>query len=287
MERLIQRGKVRDVYAWHDDLLLVASDRISAFDVILPSLVPDKGKVLTRISQFWFEKFHGIVPNHVRGFELPPGCARMEWKGRVTWCRRAEVIPMECVVRGYLAGSAWQDYQKTGQVQGKILPSGLVEASPLDQPLFTPTTKATAGHDRPLTEQEGWAHVGKDLYQQLERLSLTLFELGSAYARQRGLLLADTKFEFGWIQGELALIDECLTPDSSRFWPADSFQPGKTPPGYDKQLVRDYLAGLKTWNRQAPGPVLPDSIVQQTRQRYFELCEKLTGALPPTGENES
>ncbi len=275
---LLHRGKVRDVYTWGDDLLLVATDRISAFDVILPDLIPGKGVALTRISQFWFERLPVDLPHHVIAFGLPPGLDRPEWAERTTWCRRAAPVPLECVVRGYLAGSAWADYQRTGAVQGIALPGGLRESDQLPEPIFTPTTKASTGHDEPLTEEAARAHVGHDLFEQLRALSLRIYTEGAAYAANRGILIADTKFEFGRIDGRLALIDELLTPDSSRFWPSDGYAPGGPQPSYDKQFVRDYLLSLRDWNRQPPGPRLPPEIIEGTQERYETARRLLVGA---------
>ncbi|MFQ3671112.1 MAG: phosphoribosylaminoimidazolesuccinocarboxamide synthase [Verrucomicrobiia bacterium] len=278
--RLLHQGKVRDVYGWGEDLLLVASDRISAFDVVLPDLVPGKGVALTQISKFWFERLPAEVPHHVIGFGLPPGLDCPEWEGRTTWCRRAEPVPLECVVRGYLAGSAWKEYQETGRVQGRVLPSGLRESERLEEPLFTPTTKAAVGHDQPLTEVEARAQVGDGLFERLRELSLRIYREGAAYAASRGLLIADTKLEFGWIGGDLVLIDELLTPDSSRFWPMEGYAPGRSQPSYDKQFVRDYLMGLKDWDRRPPGPRLPAEIIRGTQERYEMARRLLVGEGP-------
>lgn len=275
---LIHQGKVRDVYRWKENVLLVASDRISAFDVILPTPIPGKGVILTQLSRHWFERFSGITPHHVVGFTLPTGTMRPEWEGRLTVCRPARTVPLECVVRGYLAGSGWNDYCKTGAVQGYRLPAGLQESSRLEQPLFTPSTKAAEGHDEPLTEGQARRHVGDALYEELRRRSLALYREAHAEALARGIIIADTKFEFGHTpEGELILIDECLTPDSSRFWPADSYAPGGPQPSFDKQFVRDYLLGLKDWNRHPPGPELPPQIVEGTRRKYLEAYERITG----------
>lgn len=275
--QLLHQGKVRDVYQWQNDLLLVASDRISAFDVILPDLVPGKGRALTQISKFWFDRFASQIPHHVISFDLPPGLDRPDWKNRTTWCRRAEGIPVECVVRGYLSGSAWVDYQRTGTVQGHPLPPGLVESAQLPEPLFTPTTKAQAGHDEPLTEEGARAILGNALYEKLREQSLHLYEEGRTFAAGRGIIIADTKFEFGRIDGQIILIDELLTPDSSRFWPVDSYVPGQPQPSFDKQFVRDYLLSLKDWNRQPPGPSLPPAVIQGTQERYATAHRLLTG----------
>ena len=274
---LLHQGKVRDVYAHGDHLLLIATDRISAFDVVLPDPIPGKGITLTQLSRFWFEKLPAEVFSHVLSFDVPPELEKPEWQNRITVCRKAQTIPMECVVRGYLAGSGWKDYVSSGHVQGIPLPADLKESSRLPDPLFTPTTKATAGHDEPLTEEEACALVGPVLYFQLRELSIAIYCWAHELAAKQGILIADTKFEFGWIDGKIALIDELLTPDSSRFWPADAYQPGKSQPSFDKQFVRDYLLGLKDWNRQPPGPALPPEIIRETREKYLEACEKLTG----------
>jgi phosphoribosylaminoimidazole-succinocarboxamide synthase len=274
---LIHQGKVRDVYGWGDDLLLVASDRISAFDVILPTPIHGKGIALTQIARFWFDHFGSKIRHHVIGFDLPEGCDEPSWRHRTTWCKRASTVPMECVVRGYLSGSGWKDYQKTGAVQGHRLPPGLAESDRLPEPIFTPTTKAAAGHDAPLTEEEGRHHVGAGLYDRLKKLSLELYQAGHDLALQRGIIIADTKFEFGWIDGELTVIDEILTPDSSRFWPKESYAPGRGQESYDKQFVRDYLLGLKDWNMQPPGPVLPEAVVKGTQDRYATAYKLLSG----------
>lgn len=280
--QLIHQGKVRDVYAWGDDLLLVASDRISAFDVILPDPIPGKGAALTQMARFWFEKLTPICDHHVVSFDLPSELNRPEWKNRTTWCRRAETVALECVVRGYLSGSGWKDYQKTGRVQGFQLPPGLKESDKLPEPIFTPTTKATAGHDQPLTEAEARELVGSELYERLRDLSLRIYRFGHDFARERGIIIADTKFEFGWVDEELSLIDEVLTPDSSRFWPVDSYAPGGPQPSYDKQFVRDYLLTLKNWDQKPPGPGLPPEVVEGTRTRYAQAYEKLTGNSLPS-----
>lgn len=280
--QLIHQGKVRDVYAWGDDLLLVASDRISAFDVILPDPIPGKGVSLTQMARFWFEKLSPICDHHVVSFDLPHELDRPEWKNRTTWCRRAETVALECVVRGYLSGSGWKDYQKTGCVQGFRLPPGLKESGRLPEPIFTPTTKANAGHDQPLTEAEARALVGDGLYERLRDLSLRIYQFGHDFARERGIIIADTKFEFGWVDEELSLIDEVLTPDSSRFWPVESYAPGGPQASYDKQFVRDYLLTLKDWDQQPPGPDLPSSVVEGTRTRYAQAYEKLTGNSLPS-----
>jgi phosphoribosylaminoimidazole-succinocarboxamide synthase len=256
----------------------VASDRISAFDVILPDPVPRKGIALTQLSKFWFDHLPADIPSHVIAFGLPPELNRPDWAHRTTWCRRAQGIPLECVVRGYLAGSGWADYTRTGTVQGCPLPPGLRESDQLPTPIFTPTTKATHGHDEPVTEAQARQLVGDALYEQLRDMSLRIYTWAHERARERGILIADTKFEFGWIDGRVALIDELLTPDSSRFWPADLYRPGGPQPSFDKQFVRDYLLGLAGWNRQPPGPPLPAAIVEKTCEKYIEAYERLSGA---------
>lgn len=279
---LVHQGKVRDVYRWEDRILLVASDRISAFDVVLPTPIPGKGAVLTALSRFWFDTFADSVPHHAIGYTLPGGVMRPEWEGRLTVCRAATTVPMECVVRGYLAGSGWNDYRATGRVQGIPLPAGLAESARLPEPVFTPSTKASVGHDEPLTEADARRHVGDALYEELRTRSLALYQRAHAHALARGVLIADTKFEFGRTpEGEILLIDECLTPDSSRFWPADGYTPGRAQPSFDKQYVRDYLLGLKDWNRQPPGPELPPEVVEGTRRKYQEALDRLTGPANP------
>jgi phosphoribosylaminoimidazole-succinocarboxamide synthase len=275
--KLIHQGKVRDVYAWGDELLLIATDRISAFDVVMPTFIPGKGIALTQLSKFWFEYFNNKVSHHVIRFELPVDIDRPEWRYRVTHCRKAQVIPLECVVRGYIAGSGWKDYQKTGKIQGMDLPRGLKESTRLPQAIFTPTTKAIHGHDQPLTESAAIDVVGAEVYEHVKKLSLEIYNEAHDYALNQGIIIADTKFEFGFINDEIILIDEMLTPDSSRFWPVDQYEPGRSQPSFDKQYVRDYLLGLKDWNQQPPGPPLPDEIVQNTILKYKEAYTRLTG----------
>ncbi|MDR1192152.1 MAG: phosphoribosylaminoimidazolesuccinocarboxamide synthase [Verrucomicrobiales bacterium] len=276
--KLIHQGKVREVYSFGDYILLVATDRISAFDVVLPNPIPGKGVVLTQLARFWFERLPLRVPSHAVAFAVPAGLERPEWRGRVTVCRRARTVPMECIVRGYLSGSGWSDYQRTGAVQGVKLPAGLSESARLPEPIFTPTTKAAAGHDEPLTVGEAEALAGVELYARLKELSLGIYRWAHEFALQRGIIIADTKFEFGHgADGQLLLIDEILTPDSSRFWPAAGYQPGQGQPSFDKQFVRDYLLGLRDWDRRPPGPELPETIVSGTRERYLEVYARLTG----------
>lgn len=273
----IHQGKVRDVYEWQNTYLLVATDRISAFDVILPTPIPDKGIALTQLSRYWFEHLPEGIPSHIIGFDLPEEIDRPEWRRRTTHCRKAEVVPLECVVRGYLAGSGWDAYRQSGTVQGHSLPDGLEESCRLSQPLFTPTTKASAGHDEPLTEDEARQHVGEEIYESLKDMSLKLYSWAHQHALARGVIIADTKFEFGWIDRQLCLVDECLTSDSSRYWPKDDYRPGRSQKAFDKQFVRDYLKSLPDWDKQPPGPDLPVDIVETTRQRYIEAFEKITG----------
>lgn len=273
----IHQGKVRDVYEWNDSLLLVATDRISAFDVILPNQIPQKGIALTQLSRYWFEHLPSHIRHHVISFDLPEELERPEWNSRTTWCKKADVIPMECVVRGYLAGSGWEAYQQTGIIQGHQLPAGLKESDRLPEPLFTPTTKAAEGHDEPLTESEAIDCVGAELYSSLKSRSLEIYHWAHEFALSKGLIIADTKFEFGMIDGEICLVDECLTSDSSRYWPAEDYTPGRSQRAFDKQFVRDYLKSLPDWNRQPPGPELPDDIVHRTRDRYIEAYTLITG----------
>jgi phosphoribosylaminoimidazole-succinocarboxamide synthase len=277
--RLRNRGKVRDLYDVGDSLLIVATDRLSAFDVVLPTPIPDKGRVLTQLSMFWFNLLRDVIPNHVitaTDFtgDLAPHQAILE--GRAMLCRKTEPIPIECVVRGYLAGSGWKDYQKTGSVCGVALPKGMRESDQLPEPIFTPSTKATTGHDENISIEQAATVIGMPLAERLRDVSLEIYKRAVAYSTPRGILLADTKFEFGLIGKELIWIDEALTPDSSRFWPAAGYQPGKSQPSFDKQYVRDYLEQIG-WNKQPPGPVLPPEVVTQTRAKYREAYQRLTG----------
>jgi phosphoribosylaminoimidazole-succinocarboxamide synthase len=277
--RLRARGKVRDVYDAGDDLLLVATDRISAFDVVLPDPIPDKGRVLTGLSSFWFERTADLVANHVLSSDaaaFPPPFAGIEaLAGRAMLVRKATVVPMECVARGYLAGSGWTQYGATGAVCGVPLPGGLVESDRLPEPIFTPTSKAEAGHDLPLAPDEAVDLVGKGLFERLKELTLGVYERLAETATARGIILADTKFEFGFADGELILIDEVGTPDSSRFWPADGYAPGGAQPSFDKQFVRDHL-DQSGWDREPPAPPLPPEVVEGTRARYVEAFERIT-----------
>ena len=278
--RLVGRGKVRDVYALNDDVLvIVATDRISAFDVILPTPIPGKGEVLTQLSNFWFEKTRDIVPNHVldpEPFAGRPGKEHLQ--GRSVAVRRCEALPVEAIVRGYLTGSGLKDYQRTGEVCGIRLPAGLVDGSELPATIFAPSTKAAVGaHDENVSFGQIAALIGSDLAGQVRDASIALYEAGAAYALERGIIIADTKFEFGLYDGELTLIDEALTPDSSRFWPVDGYEPGRSQPSFDKQYVRDYLETLD-WDKVAPGPALPDDVVARTADKYREALRRLTGS---------
>jgi phosphoribosylaminoimidazole-succinocarboxamide synthase len=274
----VRRGKVRDIYDLGDCLLLVSTDRISAFDWVLPTAIPDKGRVLTQIAAFWFdlldEPSH-LITTDVQAMDLPPQSDRAMLAGRSTLCRKAEVVPIECVVRGYLAGSGWKEYQQSGTVCGIELPPGLTESARLSEPIFTPSTKAAQGHDENISFERMVEIIGSDLAEELRRRSLRIFGRGSEFARQRGIIIADTKFEFGRAGGELLLIDEVLTPDSSRFWPADQYAPGRGQPSFDKQFVRDWLSAT-TWDKNSPPPPLPDDVVAKTRQKYVEAYERLT-----------
>jgi len=282
---LIHRGKVRDVYQVGDELLLVATDRVSAFDVVLPGGVPSKGTVLTQLSCFWFDRLQHVVSNHLISADVDefPAVLRPfadQLAGRSMYARRAERFDVECVVRGYLIGSGWRDYQRTGEVCGIELPPDLQQADRLPEPIFTPSTKADSGHDENVSVAQMAEMIGPELTARLAEVSLQLYSEAAEYAESRGIIIADTKFEFGLVGGELILIDEALTPDSSRFWPAAEYRPGTNPPSYDKEFVRDYLSHLD-WNKTAPGPVLPDDIVQRTSAKYHEAYEVLTGTPLP------
>jgi phosphoribosylaminoimidazole-succinocarboxamide synthase len=278
--QLSAQGKVRDLYDAGDALLMSASDRISAFDVVLPTAIPDKGRVLTGLSLFWFGQLSDLIENHVitadaREFP-PPFDADPELRGRAMLVKRADVVKMECVARGYLSGSGWKEYRKRGLVCGVPLPAGLVESDKLPEPIFTPTTKATEGHDMPLTFEDAVDLVGRGLAEKLRELTIGIYERAAEIALDRGIILADTKFEFGFADGELILVDEVLTPDSSRFWPADRYAPGGPQPSFDKQYVRDWL-DASGWNREPPPPSLPADVVEQTAARYREAYERITG----------
>jgi phosphoribosylaminoimidazole-succinocarboxamide synthase len=276
------RGKVRDIYDLGDHYLIIASDRLSAFDVVLPTPIPNKGKVLTQMSEFWFGHLEDVVPNHLvstRLEDFPPEVRRHRApvQGRSMLVRKATVFPIECVVRGYLAGSGLKDYQKSGAVCGIALPPGLRESDRLPEPIFTPATKAEVGlHDENISEAEAGRRIGADTIQRLKALSLEIYRRASEFASRRGIIVCDTKFEFGLIDGRIALVDEVLTPDSSRFWPADQYSPGKPQPSYDKQFVRDYLEQIG-FNKQPPGPALPDDVVRATSAKYVEALTQLTG----------
>lgn len=273
------KGKVRDVYDFGDRLLFVATDRISAFDWVLPTAIPDKGRVLTQLSDFWFRRLD--VPNHLLGLDpaalpLPAGTDVASLQGRSMVVRKATVFPVECVVRGYLAGSGWKEYRQSQMVCGLPLPGGLQECSQLPEPIFTPATKAASGHDENIPFERMCDIVGTDRAKELRQLSLHIYQAAAAIARQKGILLADTKFEFGLSTDSVLLIDEVLTPDSSRFWPADGYQPGRSQPSFDKQFVRDWLESVK-WDKNSPPPALPAEIVQKTREKYVDAFERLTG----------
>ena len=278
------QGKVRDIYDLGDRLLLVATDRISAYDVVLPSLIPDKGRVLTALSQFWFARTQGLVANHLLSAKVKDfpdvGLDQEYLAGRTLLVKKAEVIPIECVVRGYLAGSAWAEYQEKGRVCGRTFPEGMKESEALPEPLFTPSTKAAEGHDENITVAEMENIIGADLARRLRQISLNLYAFAAAFASGRGLIIADTKFEFGQVDGDVILIDEVLTPDSSRFWPVDGYGVGKAQPSFDKQFVRDWL-DESGWDRQPPGPELPPKIISRTRAKYIEAYERLTGVKWP------
>jgi phosphoribosylaminoimidazole-succinocarboxamide synthase len=261
-------GKVRELYALDDDrLLLVASDRISTFDVVLPTDIPDKGRVLTGLSAFWFGRTREIVPNHLLALRAD---------GRSMECRRLEMLPLECVVRGYLTGSGWKDYRATGAVCGHRLPADLPESAELPEPIFTPSTKAVTGHDENIDRERAADLVGAERLEEVERISLQLYATAARHARERGIIIADTKFELGLdAEGRLVLADEAFTPDSSRFWPADEYEPGRPQPSFDKQFARDYCESLG-WDKTAPGPELPAHVVDGTRSRYVEAFERLT-----------
>lgn len=273
-----RRGKVRDLYEFGDRLLLIATDRISAFDWVLPTGIPDKGRVLTQISHFWFERLH--IPNHLLSMDandlpLPAEANREELAGRSMVVRRTTVFPVECVVRGYLSGSGWKEYQATGKVCGITLPPGLRESDMLPEPIFTPATKAESGHDMNISFEQMCEIVGTDTAETLRELSLQIYDQASDFARLRGIIIADTKFEFGHIGDQIYLIDEVLTPDSSRFWPANKYTPGRGQPSFDKQFVRDWLE-TTGWDKNSPPPEIPDEIVAKTREKYIEAYEILT-----------
>jgi phosphoribosylaminoimidazole-succinocarboxamide synthase len=273
------RGKVRDIYDLGDRLLIVASDRLSAFDVVLPTPIPDKGKVLTQLSMFWFETLRDVVPHHVLSTtQFPAQFAPYEeqLRGRTMLVRKTQPLPIECVVRGYLSGSGWKDYKTTGAVCGIALPAGLRESDKLPEPIFTPATKAQSGHDENISFDAALAQLGRPLAEKVREISLKIYRRATELAATRGILIADTKFEFGLDAGELVWIDEALTPDSSRFWPADGYAPGRGQPSFDKQYVRDYLERIG-WGKTPPGPELPADVVAATSEKYREAYRRLTG----------
>ena len=289
LPNLLHRGKVRDTYAIDDNLLLmVTTDRISAFDVVLPTGIPEKGRVLTKISSFWFDKTKHLVPNHLIALGDAPQARSLaggssliadlpEEIGRQSMIvKKAQRIDIECVVRGYITGSAWSEYRRHGTVSGQPMPEGLLEGQPFPEPLFTPTTKAEEGHDENMSHQEVVDMVGEEMAQRLEDLTIAVYQFGHDYAKERGVILADTKMEFGLLGGELILIDELLTPDSSRFWDPEGYELGRTPPSFDKQFVRDWLTD-QGWDREPPAPELPDDIVSKTTERYLEAYQRITG----------
>jgi phosphoribosylaminoimidazole-succinocarboxamide synthase len=276
------RGKVRDIYDLGDRLLIVATDRISAFDVVMPNPVPDKGRILTQLSNFWFDLTKDLVPNHVLSTEVrdyPKACQSYEeiLRGRSMLVVKTEVLPVECVVRGYLSGSGWEEYQKTGEVCGIKLPKGLRESSKLEEPIFTPATKAEIGlHDENVAFEKVEKTVGKDLARKVRSISLAIYKKARDFAEARGILIADTKMEFGVKAEKLILIDELLTPDSSRFWPENEYQPGGPQKSFDKQFLRDYLLSIR-WDKSPPAPALPEEIIKKTREKYLEAYERLVG----------
>lgn len=287
LDRPLYRGKVRDTYDFGDHLLMVTTDRLSAFDVVLPTGIPDKGRVLTLLSAFWFDRLRSVVPNHLiavvgsgGGAEssLPDWATNLpsEFAGRAMVVRKAQRIDVECIVRGYLSGSAWMEYQRSGTIGGMPLPAGLRESDPFPEPIFTPSTKADSGHDVNISVDQMADEIGADITRQLEALSLQVYRAAAEYARERGLIIADTKMEFGYIGGEIALIDEVLTPDSSRFWDQSTYQPGRAQPSFDKQFVRDWL-NASGWNHEPPAPDLPAEIVAATAAKYREAYRRLTG----------
>jgi phosphoribosylaminoimidazole-succinocarboxamide synthase len=279
--KLLKRGKVRDVYELEDKLLFIATDRISAFDVVLPTPIPDKGKILTQISLFWFEYLSDICENHIISSTLSdlPAALRnpkYDLAGRFMIVKKANVIPFECVVRGYISGSGWKEYKTNGTICGIKLPQDLLESQKLPEPIFTPATKAEIGHDENVDFNYMKDKIGLELAAKLRDLSLSIYKEAASFAENKGIIIADTKFEFGLIDGQVILIDEVLTPDSSRFWPKDIYKPGGSPASFDKQFVRDYLETLD-WNKQYPGPVLPESIVKKTQDKYKEALKVLAG----------
>jgi len=279
----IKSGKVREIYDAGENLVLVASDRMSAFDVILPTPIPEKGKILSTLSVFWFARTSHIIDNHLllhRAKDFPAPLAEFgaqnDWDGRAMLCRKAKVVPVECVVRGYLSGSGWKQYQQTGEICGVKLPAGLRESDKLPTPIFTPTTKADEGHDEPITWEQTVDIIGEVQAKAVRDASIALYEWVNDYAATKGLILADTKFEFGVADGQLIVVDEMATPDSSRYWDASTYEPGRAQDSFDKQFVRDYLETLD-WNKTAPGPTLPPEVVEKTKAKYVEAYDRLTG----------
>jgi phosphoribosylaminoimidazole-succinocarboxamide synthase len=280
--KLFKRGKVRDVYTVGDYYLIVSTDRLSAFDVIMAQGIPYKGKVLTKISEFWFDFTKHIIPDHLVSTnvnDFPTECQQYKniLQGRSMLVKKAKVVPIECIVRGYISGSGWNDYKQTGSISGIKLRKGLVDSEKLDEPIFTPSTKAEIGlHDENISFEQAEKVVGKETITQLKNISLAVYKTASDFALSKGIIIADTKMEFGFNNGELILVDEVLTPDSSRFWPADIYQKGRSQESYDKQIIRDYLLSIN-FNKQPPPPVLPEDVIQKTSQKYLEVLEKLTG----------
>ncbi|MEK7470104.1 MAG: phosphoribosylaminoimidazolesuccinocarboxamide synthase [Planctomycetota bacterium] len=280
--KLFRKGKVRDVYDLDDRLLFVATDRVSAYDVVMPNGIPDKGRVLTRLSNFWFRKLAGVARHHLVETEIEkipqvPKDRREEFAGRAITVRKVSVFPVECVVRGYITGSGWKEYKEGGQVCGVQLPAGLKEADRLPEPIFTPATKADEGHDENITFDRMITIVGKKVAEALRDLSIKLYNEAHAYALTKGIILADTKFEWGWHDGAPMIVDEALTPDSSRYWPKESWVPGKNPPSYDKQYLRDWLTA-SGWNKEPPAPALPDDVIAKVREKYLQAYQVLTGS---------
>ncbi len=272
--KLRARGKVRDIYEDGDRLLIVATDRISAFDYILATGIPDKGRVLTQMTLFWLDFLRDVVPNHLLSTDvsaLPP-----EFEGRSMWVKKAQMFDVECVARGYLSGSGWKDYVRTGALCGIPLPAGLRESDALPEPIFTPATKAQSGHDENISYDAVVSLIGAETASRLRELTLTIYKTAAEYARMRGIIIADTKFEFGVVDGKIILADEVLTPDSSRFWPVETYSPGGAQPSYDKQFVRDYLESIR-WNKQPPAPVLPEEVARRTSEKYKDAYRTLSG----------
>jgi phosphoribosylaminoimidazole-succinocarboxamide synthase len=276
--RHVASGKVRDIYELDErHLLFVASDRMSAFDVVMAEPIPDKGRVLTALTAFWLEQLSDVAPNHLVSVDVPAAAGDVpDLAGRVMVVRRAEMIPIECIVRGYLSGSAWAEYQRSRSMHGIPLPAGLRQSERLPEPVFTPSTKAAEGHDENISFEQAGEVAGSDVAEEARRISLAAYRKAADLAAERGIIIADTKFELGVIDGRLCICDEVLTPDSSRFWPADAWEPGRTPPSFDKQPLRDWLEGTG-WGKTPPPPALPDEVVNATRARYVEAYERLTG----------